>query len=276
MNRRNALLALALAATIGEARADAPLPLASHRAVYEITLAETASTGMPNSQTPVAAAGLIAYEFTGSPCEGYASNFRQSTELQRSEGDPISSDIRALAFEDGDAKSLKFQIDSQTAGDVSPAVVGSAKRADSGEIAVALSKPSADTLRLGADVLFPTEHIERIIAQAKQGGGVMQARVYDGSDTGKKVFATFTVIGKQANAPTPETAFADALGKIRRWPVTVSYFDEAAKDAPPEYILSFDLYENGVSGSLKLDYGSFALAAKLSKLELLPTPSCAK
>ena len=104
----------------------------------------------------------------------------------------------------------------------------------------------------------------------------MQARVYDGSDTGKKVFATFTVIGKQASAPTPETAFAATLGEIRRWPVTVSYFDEAAKDAPPEYILSFDLYENGVSGSLKLDYGSFALTAKLRKLEMLPTPSCAK
>jgi len=276
MNRRNALLALALAATIGQARAEAPLPLASHRAIYEITLGETASTRMPNSQTPVAATGLIAYEFTGSPCEGYASNFRQSTELQRSEGDPISSDIRALAFEDGDAKSLKFQIDTQTAGNASPAVVGSAKRAESGEIAVALSKPSADALRLGADVLFPTEHIERIIAQAKQGGGVMEARVYDGSDTGKKVFQTLTVIGKEASAPTPETAFADAFGKIRRWPVTVSYFDEAAKDAPPEYILSFDLYENGVSGTLKLDYGAFALTAKLSKLEMLPTQSCAK
>ncbi len=276
MNRRNAVLALALAATIGEARAEAALPLASHRAIYVITLGETASTRMPNSQTPVAAAGLIAYEFTGSSCDGYASNFRQSTQLQRSEGDPISSDIRALAFEDGDAKSLKFQIDTQTAGDVSPAVVGSAKRADSGEITVALSKPSADTLRLGTGVLFPTEHIERIIAEAKQGGGVMEARVYDGSDTGKKVFHTLTVIGKEASGPTPDTAFSDTLGKIRRWPVTVSYFDEAARDAPPEYILSFDLYENGVSGTLKLDYGAFALSAKLSKLEMLPTPACPK
>ncbi len=276
MKRRDALLILALAATIGEARAEAPLPLASHRAAYEISLAENLSARMPNSQTPVAASGLIAYEFTGSACEGYASNFRQLTELQRSEGDPISSDIRALTFEDGDAKGLKFQIDSQTAGDANPAVVGSAKRAESGEITVALSKPAADALNLGKDILFPTEHIERIIAQAKQGGGAMQARVYDGSDTGKKVFETLTVIGKQASAPTPETDFADALGKIRRWPVTVSYFDAAAEDAPPEYILSFDLYENGVSGTLKLDYGSFALTAKLSKLEMLPTPSCGK
>ncbi len=231
---------------------------------------------MPNSQTPVAASGLIVYEFTGSACEGYASNFRQLTELQRSEGDPVSSDIRALSFEDGDAKAMKFQIDTQTEGDPVPAVVGSAKRGANGDITVALSKPSSETMNIGKDVLFPTEHVERIIARAKEGGGAMEARVYDGSDTGKKVFQTLTVIGKLASTPTPETAFADTLGKIRRWPVTVSYFDEAAKDAPPEYVLSFDLYENGVSGTLKLDYGSFALTAKLSKLEMLPTPTCAK
>jgi hypothetical protein len=266
----------ALAATVGAARAEVVLPLASHRAAYEISLADNLAGGMPNSQTPVAASGLIAYEFTGSSCEGYASNFRQITELQRSEGDPISSDMRALTFEDGDANGLKFQIDSQTAGDPGPAIVGSAKRAQGGDTTVALSKPSTETMNLGKDILFPTEHIERIIAKAKQGGGAMQARVYDGSDTGKKVFETLTVIGREASAPTPEAAFADALGKIRRWPVAVSYFDEAARDAPPEYVLSFDLYENGVSGTLKLDYGSFALTAKLSKLELLPTKPCAK
>ena len=276
MKRRNALLILALAATIGDARAQSLLPLASHRAAYEISLVDSYAARTPNSQTPVAATGLIAYEFIGSSCQGYASKFRQLTELQRSEGDPISSDIRALTFEDGDAKGLKFQIDSQTGDDPGPAVVGSAKRGESGDITVALSKPSAESLDLGKDILFPTEHIERIIAQAKQGGGAMQARVYDGSDTGKKVFETLTVIGKEASGPSPETAFADTLGKIRRWPITVSYFDEAARDAPPEYVLSFDLYENGVSGTLKLDYGSFALSAKLSKLEMLPTPVCAK
>lgn len=276
MKPRVCLVTFALAAAIGGARAEVILPLASHRAAYEISLVDSYAARAPNSQTPVAASGLIAYEFTGSACEGYASNFRQLTELERSEGDPISSDIRALTFEDGDAKSLKFQIDSQSEGEPTPAIVGSAKRADSGDTTVALSKPSSENMNLGKDILFPTEHIERIIAQAKQGGGAMQARVYDGSDTGKKVFETLTVIGKQASTPTPETKFADALGKVRRWPVTVSYFDEAAADAPPEYILSFDLYENGVSGTLKLDYGSFALSAKLSKLELLPTPTCAK
>ncbi len=277
MKLRACLFVFASLAAIGGARAQSVLPLAAHRAAYEISLVDSNAARTPDSQTPLSATGLIAYEFTGSACEGYASSFRQLTQLQRSEGDPLSSDIRAITFEDGDAKGLKFQIDTHSDGSSSPAIIGSARRGDGGDTTVALSKPSAETLNLGKDILFPTEHIARIIAKAKEGGGAMQARVYDGSDTGKKVFETLTVIGKQASTPTPEAEFADALGKLRRWPVTVSYFDEAAKDAPPEYILSFDLYENGVSGSLKLDYGSFALSAKLRRLELLPAASaCAK
>lgn len=58
--------------------------------------------------------------------------------------------------------------------------------------------------------------------------------------------------------------------------MVVSYFNEASKDLAPEYTLSYDLYENGVSGSLKLDYGTFALSARLRKLEILPNSACAK
>jgi hypothetical protein len=61
---------------------------------------------------------------------------------------------------------------------------------------------------------------------------------------------------------------------VRRWPVTISYFDTAKKDAAPDYVLSFDLYENGVLGSLKLDYGQFVLAAQLTKFELLTSEPC--
>ena len=273
---RASLAFLAVAASIATAHADAAMPLASHRAAYEISLSDTDSNRPPSGQTPISASGLIAYEFRGSSCEGYASNFRQLTELQRNEGSPVSSDIRALTFEDGDGKNLRFQIDSQSSGEPAPAIVGSAARGDTGGMTIKLTKPAAEKIDIGNGVLFPTQHIERILAKAREGGGTMEARVYDGSDTGKKVFATLTVIGKEATSPGRDAATAEALGKMRRWPVSVSYFDEAAKDAPPEYVLSFDLYENGVSGTLKLDYGAFVLTAKLSKLEWLPTPTCAK
>jgi hypothetical protein len=251
------------------------LPLASHRAAYDISLADSSGPTPSSAQTPISATGLIAYEFHGSACEGYTSNFRQLTELERSEGEPVSMQVNATSFEEGSGKLMRFQVDSQGAQDPPP-VAGSATRGDGDDMRVVLTKPKAQTLNFGHDVLFPTQHIERLIEAAKSGGGPMQARVYDGSDTGAKIFATMSVIGKEATKPAEDAKTASALDGIRRWPVVISYFNEAATDAPPEYTLSFDLYENGVSGSLKLDYGSFALRARLRKLEILPATACAK
>jgi hypothetical protein len=265
-----ALALLALSAA-GEARADTSVPFVAHRAAYSISLAK--GDGV---QAPVAASGLIAYEFTGSPCAGYASDFRQVTQLQRNEGEPMASDTRAVTFEDGQAKQLRFKIDSTVAQASQPSIDGSATRDAAGDISVALTEPSHKTLDLGKDVLFPTQHLFHVIEAAKTGVSVVEAHVYDGSDTGEKIFDTLTVIGKEAAGPSPDGDQAPALKSVRRWPVSISYFDTAKKDASPEYVLSFDLYENGVSGSLKLDYGQFVLDAKLAKLEILPTEACPK
>jgi hypothetical protein len=251
------------------------MPLASHRAAYDISLVEPSAPPPASPQTPVSATGLIAYEFRGSACEGYTSNFRQMTEMQRSEGDPLSMQVNAMSFEEADGKSMRFQIDAQGLQEAQP-VAGTAMRGTDDDLRVQLTKPQAKSLDFGRDVLFPTQHIERLIDAAKRGGGAIQARVYDGSDTGAKIFATLSVIGKEATKPGEDAQTAEALGGVRRWPVVISYFDEAATDSAPEYTLSFDLYENGVSGSLKLDYGSFALRARLRKLEILPTSGCAK
>jgi EipB-like len=251
------------------------LPLAAHRAAYDVSLADSSGPAPSSAQTPISATGLIAYEFRGSTCEGYTSNFRQMTEMERSEGEPLSMQVNAMSFEAANGKSMRFRIDSQGAQDTPP-VVGTASRGADDDLRVVLTKPKPQTLDFGREVLFPTQHIERLIEAAKHGGGAIQARVYDGSDTGAKIFATLSVIGKEATKPDQDTETASALSGIRRWPVVISYFDEAKTDAPPDYTLSFDLYENGVSGSLKLDYGAFALRARLRKLEILPTPACAK
>jgi len=272
-------LAVSLAAILCSsvaALAEAPvLPLASHRAAYDISLGDTSSPQPTSAQTPISATGLIAYEFRGSACEGYTSNFRQMTEMERSEGDPLSMQVNAMSFEEAGGKSMRFQIDSQGLQETQP-VVGTATRGADDDLHVQLTKPQTKSLDFGHDVLFPTQHIEHLIDAAKHGGGAVQARVYDGSDTGSKIFATLSVIGKEETKPGEDTETATALGGIRRWPVVISYFDEAATDSAPEYTLSFDLYENGVSGSLKLDYGAFALHAHLRKLEILPTSACAK
>jgi hypothetical protein len=267
--------AILCSCVVARAETSPALPLASHRAAYDISLVDSSSPAATSAQAPISATGLIAYEFRGSACEGYTSNFRQMTEMERSEGDPLSMQVNAMSFEEADGKSMRFQIDSQGLQETQP-VAGTAMRGADDDLRVQLTKPQPKSLDFGHDVLFPTQHIERLIDAAKRGGGAVQARVYDGSDTGAKIFATLSVIGKEETKPGEDAETAAALGAIRRWPVVISYFDEAATDSAPEYTLSFDLYENGVSGSLKLDYGAFALHARLRKLEILPASACAK
>ena len=271
--RKMAAALVAMGLWAGAAVAD-PVALAGHRAGYEITLGGVNADHRSNADAPIAASGLIAYEFRGSACEGYTSNFRQLTQLQRAEGGAVASDINAVSFED--ARSLRFEISTQSGQDSQPGVSGSAARADDGDIGVDLVKPAKEKVDLGHDVLFPTQHIERIIETAEGGGRVLEARVFDGSDTGKKVYSTLAIIGVERKGASEDSAVAPKLAEMRRWPVTISYFDEVNKDAPPDYTMTFDLYENGVSGSLKLDYGSFALSARLKRLEWLPAGACAK
>ena len=85
----------------------------------------------------------------------------------------------------------------------------------------------------------------------------------------------------ESDAPRPtkpsETPLqTEAFEKLARWPVSMSYFKVGSGESTPSYTISFELYENGVTGAVKLDYGSFALRGTLTRLDLLPVEACAK
>ncbi len=247
--------------------------LASHRAVYELSLAR--STG---SKSPTAAHGRIAFDFSSSPCEGYVQNFRQLTELQPAEGPARVSDMSSATYEDSEGKTYDFKVKSKIDDGAAETVDGKASRSDGGgPMSVQLAKPKKAKLVLGSGVLFPTAHLKRILAAAKAGEHLLEVKVFDGAETGEKVYETTTVIGRPiASPPAEPAARIPALLNMRRWPVSIAYFDGGKPDSGPSYTLSFDLYENGISRALRLDYGDFVLSGEMSSLEILPEPACAK
>jgi hypothetical protein len=248
------------------------ITLAPHRAVYELTLSKSVG-----SKSPTAAHGRIAFDFGGSPCEGYVQNFRQLTELQPAEGPTRVSDMHSATFEDPDGKNFDFKMRTSVDNEAAETIDGKASKSSNGPLLVNLSKPKHSRFDLGDDVVFPTEHLRRILAAAESGKNLLEVKVYDGSETGDKVFETTTYIGHPDASPAVEAAAQiPALEKLRRWPVSISYFEAGKKDESPSYVLSFDLYENGVSRALKLDYGDFVLSGEMSSLELLSEPACHK
>jgi hypothetical protein len=244
--------------------------LAPHRAVYDLTLLR--SSGL---KAPTGAHGRINYDFSGSSCEGYVANFRQMVELDPPEGPQRLTDMRSATFEDGDGKNFRFQIDTRIDGELNENIDGSVARTADGALAVKLQRPKSTSFDLDRGILFPTEHIKHILAAAKAQETTLEAKVFDGSETGEKVYDTLTVIGHPLDSPAAEQAAQnEALKGMARWPVAISYFDPEKKDGTPSYVMSFDLYENGIARALKIDYGDFILAGEMTSLEILRMPAC--
>jgi hypothetical protein len=277
------LCASAAVAAVGLIAGSAPQPataltpageLAPHRAIYELKLAQT------RGNATVSARGRILYDFSGNACEGYALQFRQVSELDNGEGKVTLSDLRTTTWEDGTATKLVFKSQNYLNQRLGDNVDGQAER-QSGKVAVTLTKPQDKKVDLAADIVFPTDHMRRIIEAARAGKSILEFPVYDGSETGEKVYNTLTVIGQaiapNERVPTDAAAGQQALAGLKRWPVTVSYFDKAAKgtgEQAPIYSIKFELYENGVSRALLLDYNDFAISGELTSLDLKDIKPC--
>jgi EipB-like len=271
------LAGVALAGGFGPQRAKALTPageLASHRAVYELTLAQSRG-----NSSAVAARGRILYDFSGNACDGYALQFRQVSELDNGEGKVTLSDLRSTSWEDGAAKKFIFKSQNYLNETLVDSVDGQADRQLNG-VAVSLTKPADKKFDLEAAIAFPTDHMRRIIEATREGKTILELPIYDGSDKGEKVYNTLTVIGREIapneRVPTDAAAGKEALAGLKRWPVTVSYFDKASRtgDQAPVYSIKFELYENGVSRALLLDYNDFAIRGELTSIEIRDTKPC--
>ncbi|MGE5157944.1 MAG: cell envelope integrity EipB family protein [Gemmatimonas sp.] len=267
---RTSLGVLAIAA-LACGPATAAVPFLPHQALYDLSLLKSRGSNSVNS-----ARGRILYNFSGNACEGYTSEFRQVSELEIGEGKLMLSDLRSSSWEDGAGKSYRFNVETRTNGGDPVSVDGLAERTGD-HITVKLKQPETKTFTIDGSTVFPTEQIKRIIAAAKQGKSLLELNVYDGSDTGEKVYNTLTVIGqpipgdKTVASPDPSTE-NEAMKSLTRWPVTVSYYDRDAKqkegEQTPVYAMSFELFENGVSRDLVLDYNDFVISGVLSKFEI--------
>jgi hypothetical protein len=253
--------------------AEAQPEFASHRAVYELKLAHSRG----NSST-MSARGRILYDFSGNACDGYALLFRQVSELDNGEGKTTLSDLRSTSWEEGAAKRFVFKSQNFINENLLDTVDGTAQRIGE-KVEVTLTKPQDSRFDLEPAVAFPTDHMRRIIAAAREEKSILELPVYDGSDKGDKVFNTLSVIGRaiapNERVPTDAAANKPELAGLKRWPVTVSYFDKAARtDQPPVYAIKFELYENGISRALVLDYNDFAIAGELTSLDLRESKPC--
>jgi len=251
-----------------EARCDIPT-LAPHRVVYNLSL-----SGGGGLKAPLQAHGRIFFEFLGSECEGYVQNFRQVTEILPFEGAAKLSDTRTAYFEEPYGRGYRFMSETKIDYQSTERLDGFVEKRDNNFL-IHLKNSKKPEIILDPSVIFPTEHLRRILQRAMRGETLLEAMVYDGNGQGDKATQTLAVIGKVITTPATEKSVQiQTFNTMNRWPVTISYFDSIKRDGQPIYVLSLELYENGVSRALRLDYGDFVLSGELIELLIQPEVNC--
>lgn len=266
MFRRVGAIVLLLAGSTCMASAAA---LTAHRAIYDLAL----DPERPGTQVDKAH-GRIAFQLTGTACEGFTIKLRQVTALDTGEGQVTVSDLRSETWENAAATSYRFRVQNFVNQEIREDVSGTVVRQKNNTLAVRVSKPKPAGFMLPAKIFLPTQHTRAMLAAAERGEKLLSANIYDGSPDGRKIYETLTVIGAAVPPDEAEQPVPPALKGLKRYPVVTSYFEVGKADRVPAYTLAFDLYENGVSGTLRLNYGNFALKGHLKSVELLPVKPC--
>ena len=266
-----ALLLLGLWIRGADAQQQQDVVLVPHRATYDMKLKEA----RPNSGI-VEVGGRMVLEMVDS-CDGWEVKQRIKLKFLRNDGEEFDTDSSFTSYESKDGLGLRFSVRNIQDDEVEEELRGQADlEAVGGKGKASFTLPEVRSFELPAGTLFPTTHLALIIRHARDGDKSATYSVFDGARL-DGAFQVNAVIGRpprQTGAPAVR-GDTSLLRNQPSWGVRLAFF--AAGDqgsANPEYELALDLLANGISRSMLLDYGDFAVDARLVQLQALPRPRC--
>lgn len=244
--------------------------LVPHRATYDMKL----SVARPNSGI-IEVNGRMVLEMVDS-CEAWEVKQRIKLKFLRNDGEEFDTDSSFTSYETKDGLGLRFSVRNIQDQEVEEELRGHADlEATGGKGQASFSLPEVRSFELPAGTLFPTTHLALIIRHARDGDKSVSYSVFDGARL-DGAFTVNAVIGKPPRGAGAPAVRGD-VGLLRQqsWGVRLAFF--AAGDqgtANPEYELALDLLANGIARSMLLDYGDFAVDARLVQIQALPRPRC--
>ena len=245
--------------------------LVPHRATYEMKL----SVARPNSGI-VEVNGRMVLETVVS-CDGWEIKQRIKLTFLRNDGEEFQTDSNFTSYESKDGLELRFSVRNVQNDEVEEELRGHAELdGQGGKGRATFSLPEARSFELPAGTLFPTTHMARVIKHAREGDKSVSYTVFDGARL-DGAFNVNAVIGRPPRLTGAQPPMRGDLGLLRgqpSWGVRFAFFASDDLGAQPEYELALDLLANGIARSMLLDYGDFAVEARLIQLQALPRPKC--
>jgi len=243
------------------------LELASHEATYEMGLL---TAGRETQMTGIA--GKTSFTLK-KDCDGWISSEDYLLEFAYESGE---SAILASHFESWEQLSgqlYSFEIHEGSTYREEKQFYGHASLPPITEEPAAYFSMQPDVaLPLPEAVYFPVAHTMEVLEKAAKGEKLFSATIFFGAEPDSALKHASTIIG-----PRQAVANADILGPLAEdsyYPVKIAYFNPASKEASPEYEITFHIQPNGVVAYYEVDYGDFAIDARLTEATALNSPDC--
>src|SRR5216683_5979888 len=236
-----AVLLLALWIRVADAQQQQPqdVVLVPHRATYNMKLA----VARPNSGIAEVSGAMVLE--TVDSCDGWEVKQRIKLKFLRNDGEEFNTDSSFTSYETKDGLGLRFSVRNIQDDEVEEELRGQADlEGQGGKGRASFTLPEVRSFELPAGTLFPTTHLALIIRHARDGDKSASYSVFDGARL-DGAFQVNAVISRS----TPATGAPPVRGDV-------------------------DLLRNGIARSMLLDYGDFAVDARLVQLQALPRPRC--
>lgn len=248
----------------GAARAAEIVP---HHALYSMSLGRaTGDAGVTS------ASGTMAYQW-GETCDGWTIEQRYRLKMGYAESPDVSIASNFVTWEAKDGLRYRFNQKETRNGTDNEEIRGSAKLDGPGQGGTAdFEQPEGKNFKLPPAALFPSAHTIFLIDKAQAGENFVSRHVFDGA-TAEGAVLVSAVIGAKVE-PDAEAAKKSPLLNRPGWRVRLAFFPADPKAEKPDYELGMLLLDNGVSRDMVIDYGDYAIRAKLDDIEAVAKPRC--
>jgi len=239
------------------------VPLAAHRALYELTKTPDAAR---DGRQIAAARGTMGYEVVD-VCDGWATRQRLRMTITSAEGQDTDMDSDYATWESKDGLSFRFHMVQKSDSNVTSQTDGSAhltRTGGPGEVQYKLPKEAKADLPAGT--LFPMMHTLAIINAARDGKKFIALPLFDGTDEDGFEDSSIAVIDWK---PPFGTNFP-VLTPLASTRVRIAFFDHATGAPTPTYEVAMRYWENGIADAMLMDFQDFVMSAKLTELTPIP------
>ena len=254
----------------GQAVARDAVRLASHRALYQMTLDRVHS-----GSNVTGVNGEMAIEWLRA-CDGWTFEHQSSMTVEFAAGETAQLSTTATSWEALDGLHYRFSMRNLTNGEESDRIEGTAVIGRPGGAGKAdLTSPKARSFALPVGTLFPVAHTREVLRRALSDHAptLFAAVVFDGMGDDGPLAAT-TTIGKQRLGDAAAGTPAAPLAGQAQWPVSVAYYPVGSSSPLPKQEIGMSLYANGVADNLLIGFDDFVVRARLAKLEYVSAPDC--